>query len=206
MSDNVNHPDHYCQGGVECIEALKSATVNKSPFEAICVSNVIKYLWRYEEKGGLEDVMKAAWYLKRLMMEIEEKETKYRLVATENGAALQTPWKTLLVPKEGDMFNPKDEAREHLHELSSFLRKSVEELGFNCGKSETMIIPVIIGSEVDALKFSRALYERGFLALAVRPPTVPAGTSRLRISLNAAHTKQDVMSFLSALESIKKEL
>ena len=58
MSDNVNHPSHYNQGGVECIDAIKGATVNKSPFEAICVANVIKYLWRYEEKGGLEDVMK----------------------------------------------------------------------------------------------------------------------------------------------------
>lgn len=99
-----------------------------------------------------------------------------------------------------------DEARERLHELSAFLRKSAEELGFNCGKSETMIIPIIIGSAEDALKVSHALYERGFLALAIRPPTVPAGTSRLRISLNAAHTKQDVLSFLNALGSIKQEL
>lgn len=98
-----------------------------------------------------------------------------------------------------------DEARERLHDLSAFLRKSVQELGFNCGKSETMIIPVIIGKAEDALKFSAALYDRGFLALAVRPPTVPEGTSRLRISLNAAHTEQDVKRFLSALESIKKE-
>ena len=120
MSDNVNHPSHYCQGGIECIDALKAATINKSPFEAVCVANVIKYLWRYEDKGGLEDVMKAAWYLKRLMMELEEQEGKYKLVATEHGAALHTPWNTLIVPKEGDMFNPKDGMREQL--LTSLLQ------------------------------------------------------------------------------------
>ena len=57
--ENVNHPSHYNQTEVECIDALKAATVNKPPFEAICVANIIKYLWRYEEKNGLEDVQKA---------------------------------------------------------------------------------------------------------------------------------------------------
>ena len=111
--DSIN-PDYYNNGDVTCIDALKAATVNKSPFEAVCVSNVIKYLWRYESKGGLEDVQKAAWYINRLIKEIEDKENKYQLVGTENGVALQTPWHTLMVPKEGDMFNPKDGAREHL--------------------------------------------------------------------------------------------
>ena len=114
MSDNINHPSHYNQGGVECIDAIKSATVNKSPFEAVCVSNVIKYLWRYEEKGGVEDVEKAGWYLNRLLKELAYKENMYKLVATEKGVGLQSPWHTLIVPHEGDMFNPKDAAREHL--------------------------------------------------------------------------------------------
>lgn len=64
--DNVNHPAHYTRGGIECIDALASAVVGKKPFEAVCVANVIKYLWRYEEKNGLEDVRKAKWYLDRL--------------------------------------------------------------------------------------------------------------------------------------------
>lgn len=73
MSDNVNHPQHYTQGGVECIDALKAATVGKTGIEAVCVANVIKYLWRYEEKNGLEDVKKAQWYINRLIQELEEK-------------------------------------------------------------------------------------------------------------------------------------
>lgn len=69
--DVVNHPNHYCQGGIECIEAIKAAVVGKTGIEAVCVANVIKYLWRYEEKNGLEDVKKAAWYLARLITELE---------------------------------------------------------------------------------------------------------------------------------------
>ena len=69
----VQHPAHYNQGKVECIDAMAAATVNKRGIEAICVSNVIKYLWRYEAKNGLEDVKKAQFYLNRLVDELEDK-------------------------------------------------------------------------------------------------------------------------------------
>ena len=70
--DMVSHPKHYTQGGIECIDALKAATVGKRGIEAVCVANVIKYLWRYEEKNGIEDVRKAKWYIERLLKELEE--------------------------------------------------------------------------------------------------------------------------------------
>ena len=72
--DMVNHPSHYTQGGIECIDALKAATVSKTGIEAICTANAIKYLWKYEEKNGIEDVKKARWYIDRLIKELEEKE------------------------------------------------------------------------------------------------------------------------------------
>jgi hypothetical protein len=68
-TDNVNHPAHYNQGGIECIEAIKAAT--GSGFIKYCTGNVIKYLWRYDNKGGLEDLKKAAWYLDRAIKEME---------------------------------------------------------------------------------------------------------------------------------------
>ena len=71
--DMVNHPSHYTQGGIECIDAIKAATVGKTGIEAVAVANVVKYLWRYEEKNGLEDVKKARWYLERLISELEGK-------------------------------------------------------------------------------------------------------------------------------------
>ena len=73
-ADMVNHPSHYTQGGIECIDALKAATVSKTGIEAVCTANAIKYLWRYEEKNGIEDVKKARWYIDRLIRELEEKE------------------------------------------------------------------------------------------------------------------------------------
>ena len=70
--DMVNHPQHYTQGGIECIECIKAAVTNKVGIEAVCVANVIKYLFRYEEKNGVEDVRKAKWYIERLLKELEE--------------------------------------------------------------------------------------------------------------------------------------
>lgn len=75
MADAIN-PSHYKQGKVECIDALESATVNKTGLEAVCVANVIKYLWRYEAKNGLEDVRKAQWYLAKLINYLDAKNKK----------------------------------------------------------------------------------------------------------------------------------
>lgn len=70
--DNIN-PSHYKNGKVECIDALESATINKTGLEAVCTANVIKYLWRYEDKNGLEDIKKAQWYLNKLISHVESK-------------------------------------------------------------------------------------------------------------------------------------
>ena len=72
IKDNANHPNHYTQGGVECIEALKAATSNLKGIEAICTANAIKYLWRWKDKNGIEDLNKAKWYIDRLIREIED--------------------------------------------------------------------------------------------------------------------------------------
>ena len=72
MSDMVNHPIHYTQGDIECIDCIKAATVGKNGVQAFCVGNIIKYLFRYEEKNGLEDVKKAQWYINRLIQELEQ--------------------------------------------------------------------------------------------------------------------------------------
>lgn len=64
--DKIN-PDHYKQGNVECIDALESATVNLKGIDAVCTANAIKYLWRWKEKNGTEDLKKAQWYIDRLL-------------------------------------------------------------------------------------------------------------------------------------------
>lgn len=72
MSDNVNHPAHYTQGGIECIEAIK-ASMSRDAFCGYLKGNALKYIWRYTDKGGVEDLRKAAVYLSWLIEEEEEK-------------------------------------------------------------------------------------------------------------------------------------
>ena len=76
-SDKIN-PQHYRNGEIECIDAIKAATVNKPGIQAVCVANTIKYLWRYESKNRLEDVKKAQWYLNRLVEEMEKNDKTVR--------------------------------------------------------------------------------------------------------------------------------
>ena len=68
--DMVNHPPHYNQGGIETIEAIKAALGDG--FTAYLTGNILKYLWRYNHKNGLEDVKKAQFYLNRLVQEMDD--------------------------------------------------------------------------------------------------------------------------------------
>ena len=60
--DHVHHPNHYTQGGIESIQAIE-ASMSPSGFQDYCKGNVMKYLWRWRDKGGIEDLEKAAVYL-----------------------------------------------------------------------------------------------------------------------------------------------
>lgn len=71
MTDNVNHPEHYTQGNIECIEAIK-ASLSTDAFLGYLKGNTQKYIWRYEKKSNpIEDLKKAQWYLSRLIEELD---------------------------------------------------------------------------------------------------------------------------------------
>lgn len=72
IKDNVNHPNHYNAGGIECIEALKAATTGLDGIESFCTANAIKYLWRWKHKNGIEDLNKAIWYINYLIKTLSE--------------------------------------------------------------------------------------------------------------------------------------
>lgn len=74
--DNVNHPSHYTQGKIECINAIEEAVKGLFGIAAVCVANVIKYVWRYKFKNGTEDLKKARWYLDKLIEHETLEETK----------------------------------------------------------------------------------------------------------------------------------
>jgi 8-amino-7-oxononanoate synthase len=89
--------------------------------------------------------------------------------------------------------------RERVFALAERLRRALKEGGLDAGASAGPIVPVIVGSPEKAAAASERLRQRGLFVPAIRPPTVPAGTDRLRISLTAAHTDEDVESLIDAL-------
>ncbi|RRV17511.1 8-amino-7-oxononanoate synthase [Pseudomonas saudiphocaensis] len=89
--------------------------------------------------------------------------------------------------------------REHLSQLIARFRQGAAEIGLSLVDSPTPIQPIIVGSSERALQLSAALRERGILVGAIRPPTVPAGSARLRVTFSASHNQTHVEHLLDAL-------
>ncbi len=83
-------------------------------------------------------------------------------------------------------------------------RAALRAAGLDTGASTTQIVPLILGAEVLALGMARALEAEGFLAVAIRPPTVPVGTSRIRFTFSAAHTGEQVEALIEAVVRLAK--
>lgn len=73
MSDSVNHPAHYASGGIECIDSIRAA-LSAEQYAGFLRGNVIKYLWRFERKGGVQDLRKARLYLEWLIVAVDDGE------------------------------------------------------------------------------------------------------------------------------------
>jgi 7-keto-8-aminopelargonate synthetase-like enzyme len=92
------------------------------------------------------------------------------------------------------------ERRQRLRANAARLREHLRQAGLHVpGEADGHIVPVLVGEGAEALRLQAALFEAGFLAGAVRPPTIPAGTSRLRLTLSAAHTARQVDALAGAL-------
>ncbi|MFJ4443192.1 8-amino-7-oxononanoate synthase [Pseudomonas sp. NPDC089422] len=96
--------------------------------------------------------------------------------------------------------------REHLAALIQQFRKGASRIGLQLMDSPTPIQPILIGDSAQALKLSRMLRDRGLLVTAIRPPTVPAGSARLRVTLSAAHSEAQVQLLLNALAECYPQL
>jgi 8-amino-7-oxononanoate synthase len=91
------------------------------------------------------------------------------------------------------------ERRGHVLALAERLRRALHDVGGIIGESRCQIVPLLVGAAREAARLSRRLEEQGFLVPAIRPPSVPDGTARLRISVTAGHTEADVMQLVEAL-------
>jgi 8-amino-7-oxononanoate synthase len=98
-----------------------------------------------------------------------------------------------------DLIRKEEWRRERLREHVASLKHSLRDIEAYVGRSETPIQPLVLGANARALAAAAALRERGILVPAIRPPTVPEGTARLRISLSAAHSEHEVSRLSEAL-------
>ncbi len=101
--------------------------------------------------------------------------------------------------KSLELLRSENWRREHLNRLIARFRQGAAEIGLSLMDSPTPIQPILVGDSARALKLSALLKERGLLVGAIRPPTVPAGSARLRVTLSAAHSDVQLERLLDAL-------
>ncbi len=117
-----------------------------------------------------------------------------------------TPGDVAATIKAIDILADSTELQDRLWENANYLKKGLEDLGFNIGHSETPITPCIIGEEVKTQEFSRKLYDQGVYAKAIVFPTVQRGTGRVRNMPTAAHTKEMLDQALAVYHKVGKEM
>lgn len=95
--------------------------------------------------------------------------------------------------------------RQHLARLGAYLRARLRDAGFNLGTSDSQIVPVILGTNEYASIFAQELSDAGFAVRAIRPPTVPPGTARLRLSLTANHSFEDIARLADSMIAVQEK-
>jgi 8-amino-7-oxononanoate synthase len=104
-----------------------------------------------------------------------------------------------------DLVEREPERREALWGNCRLLVDGLRKIGFSLGENQSPILPLIIGDAKNCMRLSEQLLERGVFAQGIRPPTVPPGTSRLRITLMATHTREHIEKALEAFKDLKKQ-
>lgn len=105
-----------------------------------------------------------------------------------------------------EIVEAEPERRERLLEKAHVLRQQLAAMGFDTMQSQTPIIPILVKDETLAVTFSQELLERGIFVQAIRPPTVPAHTARLRVTVMATHTDDDLNFAVAQFKEIGKKL
>ena len=104
------------------------------------------------------------------------------------------------------MLNKSDKLVKILMQNSGYFKDKIKSLGFDAGKSQTPIVPIMLGEVKLAQDFSRKLFDRGVFAMAIGYPTVPEGKARIRVMISATHSKKDLDTALHAFEVVGKKL
>ena len=105
-----------------------------------------------------------------------------------------------------DLLESSTELVERLWSNGDYFKKEMGAMGFNTGKTQTPIVPIMLGEAPLAQQFSRRLFEEGVFAMAIGYPTVPQGKARIRVMNTAAHTREDIDTGLATFRKVGKEL
>jgi 8-amino-7-oxononanoate synthase len=116
-----------------------------------------------------------------------------------------SPTTIAVARKALDIVRTEPQLRNTLLTNSAWFRVQLRAAGFDVAENEAPIISIVIGAPDLAVAFSNKLMERNIFVSAIRPPTVPAGTSRLRISIMATHTREDLQGALNNITEIGHE-
>ncbi|MDZ4163576.1 MAG: 8-amino-7-oxononanoate synthase [Smithellaceae bacterium] len=95
--------------------------------------------------------------------------------------------------------------RQKLRDNTHLLHKALQEMGFRLPPAETAILPLMVGETTKVIELSEGLFQEGIIAKPIRPPTVPEGTARLRITASAAHRREDLEAAIAAFERCGKK-
>jgi 7-keto-8-aminopelargonate synthetase-like enzyme len=101
-----------------------------------------------------------------------------------------------------DLLRSQPRRVDKLQRNGRVLRDELRERGVECGASETQIVPLVVGDANAAVRASERALERGVFAQAIRPPTVPEGSSRLRLAVMASHTKTELREAAETLSKV----
>ena len=105
-----------------------------------------------------------------------------------------------------DLVMREPERRQALWNNCEGLRAGLKELGYSLGGSQSQILPLMVGDATACMRLSQKLLDGGIFAQGIRPPTVPAGTSRLRITLMATHTREHIDQALKVFKEVAQEM
>lgn len=105
-----------------------------------------------------------------------------------------------------ELIEQEPSLRQRLWDNTHYARQGLQRLGFDTLRSQTPILPILVGDSARAVRFSQELFARGLLVSAIRPPTVPENSARLRMTITAEHRREDIDYALKQMEDAGKKL
>src|SRR3989344_5933634 len=192
LSDELNH--------ASIIDGIKLSGAQKSIYKHCDLSDLESKLKTYRSREKLVVTDSVFSMDGDLVRYLRVGSRSYMFSTAMTPAASATLIKTL------ELIDTEPERREQLIKSAKYVRERFHEIGYNTCGSQTQIMPILIGKDEDSVNFSRKIFERGIYGPAVRWPAVPKGKARIRFTIMATHTKDQLDKLIKVCAEVGKEL